>query len=148
MANYNGVVKWFNNDKGYGFSVQYGIDRFVSMGFDKNKIVAGMAFYGKYYTKAVALGVDAKFGKNIHYTTIKENYLSNSDYVEYWDDVAKASYLFNKSTGEFISYDSVRSIKEKCNYSKTSGIMGVMFWDYSEDITGDLMKAINEGMKG
>ena len=134
--------------KAYGFSVQYGIDRFVSMGFDKNKIVAGMAFYGKYYTKAVALGVDAKFGKNIHYTTIKENYLSNSDYVEYWDDVAKASYLFNKSTGEFISYDSVRSIKEKCNYSKTSGIMGVMFWDYSEDITGDLMKAINEGMKG
>lgn len=133
--------------KAYGFSVQYGVERFVSMGFDKNKIVAGMAFYGKYYTKAVALGVDAKFGKNIHYTTIKEKYLSNSDYVEYWDDVAKASYLLNKTTGEFISFDSIRSIKEKCNYSKNSGIMGVMFWDYSEDTTGELMNAINEGMK-
>ena len=133
--------------KAYGFSVQYGVDRFVSMGFDKNKIVAGMAFYGKYYTKAVALGVDAKFGKNLHYTIIKNNYISNSNFVEYWDDVAKASYLFNKTTGEFISYDSARSIIEKCNYSKTSGIMGVMFWDYSEDITGDLMQAINEGMK-
>ncbi len=133
--------------KAYGFSIKYGIDRFVSMGFDKNKIVAGMAFYGKYYTKAVALGVDAKFEKNIHYTTIKNNYLNNSNFVEYWDEVAKASYLLNKTTGEFISFDSVRSIKEKCNYSKTSGIMGVMFWDYSEDITGDLMNAINEGMK-
>lgn len=133
-----------NAAKAYGFSVQYGVDRFVSLGFDKNKIVAGMAFYGKYYTKTVALGVDAKFGKNIHYTVIKNNYLSNSDFVEYWDEVAKASYLFNKSTGEFISYDSVRSIKEKCNYAKTSGIMGVMFWDYSEDTTGDLIQAINE----
>ena len=134
--------------KAYGFSVQYGVDRFVSMGFDKNKIVAGMAFYGKYYTKAVALGVDAKFGKNIHYTVIKNTYLSNSNFVEYWDEVAKAPYLLNKSTGEFISFDSPRSIIEKCNYAQNNGIMGVMFWDYSEDTTGDLMKAINQGMKG
>lgn len=134
--------------RAYGFSIQYGIDRFVSMGFDKNKIVAGMAFYGKYYKNAVALGVDAKFQKNIHYTVIKNNYLNNSNFIEYWDEIAKASYLLNKTTGEFISYDSQRSIKEKCNYAKTSGIMGVMFWDYSEDTTGDLMQAINEGMNG
>lgn len=134
--------------KAYGFSIQYGVDRFVSLGFDKNKIVAGMAFYGKYYTDAVALGVDAKFKKNIHYTTIKNTYLNNEDFVEYWDEVAKASYLLNKKTKEFISFDSPRSIIEKCNYAKNSGIMGVMFWDYSEDTTGDLMKAINQGIRG
>ena len=135
-----------NEARGYGFSVQYGVDRFTSMGFAKNKIVIGMAFYGKYYTKATALGSSAVFGKNMVYTTIKEKYLNNDNFVEYFDEVAKASYLFNKTTGEFISYDSPRSIKEKCSYAQKSGIMGVMFWDYSEDTTGELMKAIKEGM--
>lgn len=133
--------------KAYGFSIDYGVNRFVSMGFDKNKIVAGMAFYGKYYTNATSLGSEAKFDKNIHYTVIKNTYLNNSDFEQLWDDVACAPYLLNKKTGEYISYDSKRSIAEKCKYSKQSGIMGVMFWDYSEDTTGDLLEAAYNELK-
>ena len=133
--------------KAYGFSIEYGVNRFVSLGFNKNQIVVGMAFYGKYYTGATALGKSAKFGKNIHYTVIAKNYLGGGDYQQLWDDVAKAPYILNTKTGEYISYDNVRSITEKCKYSKISGIKGVMFWDYSEDTTGTLMKAIYDEMK-
>lgn len=132
--------------RAYGFSIEYGVNQFETLGFNRNKIVVGMAFYGKYYINASELGKSARFSKNIHYTTIKKDYLSNSDFVEYWDETAKAPYLLNEKTGEYISFDSVRSIKEKCRYSKASGIMGVMFWDYSEDTTGDLMNAIYEEM--
>ena len=133
--------------KAYGFSIEYGVNRFVSLGFNKNQIVVGMAFYGKYYTGATALGKTANFNKNIHYTVIAKNYLGGGEYQQLWDDVAKAPYILNTSTGEYISYDNARSITEKCKYSKSSGIKGVMFWDYSEDTTGTLMKAIYDEMK-
>lgn len=133
--------------KAYGFSIEYGVNRFVSLGFNKNQIVVGMAFYGKYYTGATALGKTANFNKNIHYTVIAKNYLGGGEYQQLWDDVAKAPYILNTSTGEYISYDNARSITEKCKYSKISGIKGVMFWDYSEDTTGTLMKAIYDEMK-
>ena len=133
--------------KAYGFSIEYGVNRFVSLGFNKNQIVVGMAFYGKYYTNATALGKSATFNKNIHYTVIAKDYLGGGDYQQLWDDVAKAPYILNAKTGEYISYDNVRSITEKCKYSKTSGIKGVMFWDYSEDTTGTLMKAIYDEMR-
>lgn len=133
--------------KAYGFSIEYGVNRFVSLGFNKNQIVVGMAFYGKYYTGATALGKSATFNKNIHYTVIAKNYLGGGEYQQLWDDVAKAPYILNTSTGEYISYDNARSITEKCKYSKSSGIKGVMFWDYSEDTTGTLMKAIYDEMK-
>ena len=133
--------------KAYGFSIEYGVNRFVSLGFNKNQIVVGMAFYGKYYTGATALGKTATFNKNIHYTVIAKNYLGGGEFQQLWDDVAKAPYILNTSTGEYISYDNARSITEKCKYSKSSGIKGVMFWDYSEDTTGTLMKAIYDEMK-
>lgn len=133
--------------KAYGFSIEYGVNRFVSLGFNKNQIVVGMAFYGKYYKDATALGKTANFNKNIHYTVIAKNYLGGGEYQQLWDDVAKAPYILNTSTGEYISYDNARSITEKCKYSKSSGIKGVMFWDYSEDTTGTLMKAIYDEMK-
>ena len=133
--------------KAYGFSIEYGVNRFVSLGFNKNQIVVGMAFYGKYYTNATALGKSATFNKNIHYTVIAKTYLGGGDYQQLWDDVAKAPYILNAKTGEYISYENARSITEKCKYSKTSGIKGVMFWDYSEDTTGTLMKAIYDEMR-
>ena len=133
--------------KAYGFSIEYGVNRFVSLGFNKNQIVVGMAFYGKYYTNATALGKSATFNKNIHYTVIAKTYLGGGDYQQLWDDVAKAPYILNTKTKEYISYENARSITEKCKYSKTSGIKGVMFWDYSEDTTGTLMKAIYDEMR-
>ena len=133
--------------KAYGFSIEYGVNRFVSLGFNKKQIVAGIAFYGKYYKNATALGKSATFSKNIHYTEIAKTYLKGGNYQQLWDEVAKAPYILNTVTGEYISYDNVRSVTEKCKYSKSSGIMGVMFWDYSEDTTGTLLKAIGDEMK-
>lgn len=44
--------------------------------------------------------------------------LSNYDYQEYWDDVNKASYLFNPSKlgGHFVSFESRASLNEKVDY--------------------------------
>ena len=52
---------------------------------------------------------------------------------EYWDDSAKAPYLYNESTGAFFTYDNARSIREKAKYVKDNNLGGMIAWMASQD---------------
>ncbi|MGL4774487.1 MAG: glycosyl hydrolase family 18 protein [Clostridium sp.] len=52
---------------------------------------------------------------------------------EYWDDVAKAPYLYNEQTGAFFTYDNARSIQEKAKYVKDNNLGGIIAWMASMD---------------
>lgn len=52
---------------------------------------------------------------------------------EYWDDTAKAPYLYNKDTGAFFTYDNVKSIEEKVNYVHQNNLGGMIGWMASQD---------------
>lgn len=52
---------------------------------------------------------------------------------EYWDDSAKAPYMYNESTGAFFTYDNVRSIQEKAKYIKENQLGGMIAWMASND---------------
>ena len=54
---------------------------------------------------------------------------------EYWDDSAKAPYLYNPETGAFFTYDNVRSIQEKAKYVKENNLGGMIAWMASQDAT-------------
>ena len=58
----------------------------------------------------------------------------------YWDDVAKASYYIN-SAGEFVSYDSLLAVEEKCRYIKEQDLGGWFIWEFSGNRDGDLIEA-------
>lgn len=73
---------------------------------------------------------------------------------EYWDDSAKAPYLYNESTGAFFTYDNVRSIKEKAKYVKDNNLGGMIAWMASQDAKttstkhDELTKATKEALFG
>ena len=73
---------------------------------------------------------------------------------EYWDDVAKAPYLYDESTGKFFTYDNARSIGEKTNYVNQNNLGGMIAWMASQDAsTGgskrdELTKATAKGLYG
>lgn len=73
---------------------------------------------------------------------------------EYWDDSAKAPYLYNESTGAFFSYDNARSIKEKAQYVKDNNLGGMIAWMASQDAKttstkhDELTKATKEALFG
>lgn len=73
---------------------------------------------------------------------------------EYWDDTAKAPYLYNESNGAFFTYDNQRSIKEKAAYVKANNLGGMISWMASQDAatsTGkrdELTKTIKEALFG
>lgn len=52
---------------------------------------------------------------------------------EYWDDYAKAPYLYNEETGAFFTYDNEKSIEEKCNYIKNNSLGGLASFKASGD---------------
>ena len=52
---------------------------------------------------------------------------------EYWDDSAKAPYLYNETTGTFFTYDNARSIQEKAKYVKEHNLGGMIAWMASQD---------------
>ncbi|MGL6184468.1 MAG: glycosyl hydrolase family 18 protein [Clostridium chrysemydis] len=52
---------------------------------------------------------------------------------EYWDDTAKAPYLYDESTGKFFTYDNVKSINEKTKYVNENNLGGVIGWMASQD---------------
>ncbi|KLE17556.1 glycosyl hydrolase family 18 protein [Clostridium sp. C8] len=52
---------------------------------------------------------------------------------EYWDDSAKAPYLYNETTGAFFTYDNARSIQEKVKYVKEHNLGGMIAWMASQD---------------
>lgn len=141
-----------------GCSVTQTVSLFNSRGVDLDKLVVGAAFYGRKYvlTEAVAnasvLGSTkvASSGGNVNYTEIYNNYLMNVDnknIFNIWDNEACAPYIYDKANKVVISYDSMTSIRYKCEYVINHDLGGIMFWDYGEDLTRKLITQINTSMK-
>jgi len=163
-----------SNSYSYGFSVDYGVSYFTSLGLDKNKIIIGSAAYGKAYkvTGTVddsatypALGVTGTLGQvlgydlplqsitynsgTIYYTGIQK-LLNNSNFKLYHEYNSSnkfvGSYLYSKTDKYFITFDSILSITEKCKYIKANSGMGIMVWAYGEDATDTVINTICDNM--
>lgn len=149
-----------NNDGNKGYGIDDGIDKFTRAGFDKNKIIIGAAFYGKSYKikgsapnpKYPGLAASAElyqmqYGSGtITYAYIYRNILTNRNYVRYWDDKAKASYLYNEVDQYFITFEDEGSLIEKTKYAYENGV-GIMFWEYGYDYENILTHSICETMR-
>ena len=133
-------------------SAHRSIQQFIKAGVPPEKIVIGLAFYGKgwqmestenngLFSKAV------KSARGGGFTYLKDSLVNKNGYKEYWDADAKAPYLFNAEKKIFITYDNERSVKEKCKYVKRYGLAGAMFWEYNSDKKKYLLKVIADKFK-
>ena len=146
----------------YGISIERSVDLFRVNGVPSEKIVIGSAFYNKRWENLpdvnhgllqVPMGeVGEQFGPEAgvpsRYDILVENYIDKNGYVRYWDDDAKAPYLFNAEKGVFISYDDEESIKEKAKFCIKENLLGIMYWEYSCDHSHTLTRAHHEGFYG
>ena len=132
-------------------SVVNAVEMHVNAGFPVEKINLGIPFYGRIWK-----GVDAKsdqilfnkaetVGMGIDYVDFYQNINANG-FTRYWDDTAKAPYLWNPTEKTFISYEDEESIKIKIEYLKNRGLAGVMFWEYSADKDKKLLNAVVENL--
>jgi chitinase len=128
------------------------VSDFVTAGVPMDKLVMGLAFYGR-SSRVTGLdqnGLGIKTAEHMRgggYTFIKDSLLNRNGFTYYRDKNAKAPFLFNSSTKQFISYDDEWSIKEKCHYVNKNNMAGVMFWEYSDDKKEYLIDAVNQSLK-
>lgn len=123
------------------------VDMHLAAGFPANKINLGIPFYGRIWKGVQAEGDQVLFrpaetvGMGIDYIDFQQNINANG-YTRYWDETAKAPFLWNPEEKVLISYEDEESIELKINYLKEKGLAGVMFWEYSADYQGRLLNTV------
>lgn len=133
-------------------SANRAVREFNRAGVPVSKLVMGIAFYGKSGITPTTenKGWKQKYSSTARgggFTYIKDSLIGRKGFTYYWDSAARAPYLFNDSTRQFITFDDERSVREKCLYVQQHQMGGVMFWEYSSDPKGYLLKVIDETLK-
>jgi chitinase len=129
-----------------GCSIKETVKDFIEKGASIEKLIIGIAFYGR---KFIMKNEEEDFGKSykkeaIRYSKIRSELILKG-VKENFDEIAKAPYIILKDENKsMIFYDNERSIEEKMKYLKEEELGGLMFWEYGSDSTYTLIKTIRE----
>ncbi|KAI1780015.1 glycoside hydrolase family 18 protein [Hypoxylon cercidicola] len=127
-----------NNTAPRKLSTDDAIKYYEAHGIHPQKIIMGLPLYGRAFEGTSGIGQN--------YSSIGEGGpqpgvwyykdLPKPGATEIYDDVAKATYSYDASTKELISYDNVRSTTYKSQYLKARNLGGAFFWEASGDKAG------------
>ena len=151
----------------YQFGCAFGVSTFTNYGLSQNKIILGAAAYGKTYkvegtvsstatypalnnkgTLSIVEGIDGSFASGtIYYSGIVEltKRAGWTQYIEKNNGKIVGAYLYNASLKLYITYDSVETVKAKCEYAKQKGL-GIMVCAYGEDSTDTIVNTICDNL--
>ena len=134
-------------------SIDNAVRFFEKAGMPKEKIIVGIAFYGRAY-KGVEDGgkhglfqkfTDTTYVDGISWPDMKNFLKEGSGFTRYWDDVAKVPYLYNGDM--FITYVDQQAVEEVGKYAKENNLGGVMVWEYGHDLDCVLFDVLKKSVQ-
>lgn len=132
-------------------SIVNAVELHLKAGVPAQKINLGIPFYGRIWEGVKSPERNGLFqeaetiGSGIDYVNFAEK-INNEGFIRYWDETAKAPFLWNKEKKTFISYEDEESIRLKIEFLKEKGLAGVMFWEYCADYQHRLQNAVTENL--
>jgi chitinase len=131
-------------------NAQAAVDEYLAAGVPADKVHLGVAFYGRRFgdVNAARDGLLQKFGSDggfISWREIAEGPLKQKAWTRHWDAQAKAPWLWNATTHQFISYDDPQSLRAKIDYVEQRGLGGIMYWEYRQDLDEQLLDVLVQG---
>lgn len=118
-------------------SADHAVKYLDSIGVPKSKMIIGAAFYGRIFDveKDTLNGLyqKGKFNTAISYNKMNKDSLQNAGFTFFWDDTAKAPYMYSSAKKQFITYDDEKSVMLKTKYVINNHLGGIMFWQLGED---------------
>jgi len=136
-----------------GNSMERSVELFLRAGVPAEKLVVGVAFYGRGWNQVAplnnGLGQAAKGLQDVdlNYHSIVRSFYTNPAFEQHFDTSAGAPFLWNPRDRVFITYENPRSIQEKAAFVKEHNLRGAMFWQYFGDHQEALLTALYEGLK-
>ncbi|KAJ3391261.1 hypothetical protein HDU92_009121 [Lobulomyces angularis] len=135
-------------------SVTGAVEAYIKSGIVPSKIVIGVAFYSRGFANTEGLGKPSNgVVEDMSWEQGVCDYksLPRPGSTEYWDSIAHATYSYDPVKKILNSYDSVDSIKAKCEYVWEKGLAGIIVWESSGDVmdvndSRSLFRALNEGL--
>lgn len=143
-----------------GTSVDGSVRRLLQAGIPARKIVLGVPFYGKgwsgcepgpagdgLYQPCGGLASGSADESFDFAYLVDEGYLDPHRFARHWNDAARVPWLYEPSSGIFITYDDEASIRDKTRYVVDQGLAGAMFWEIGADRHGVLRKIVSEALR-
>lgn len=131
-------------------SADRSVTEYLQAGVPASKIVLGLPFYGRSWgevdNRNDGLFQPGKAARGVHFSYPDLPNLLATGFIRHWDSEASAPYLYNPQTRVFVTYEDPQSIATKCKYVTAHQLRGIMFWEYSNDTTGILLKAVHAGL--
>ncbi|WP_202913758.1 glycoside hydrolase family 18 protein [Pararcticibacter amylolyticus] len=133
-------------------SVDNAVTYMLDQGVPANKIVIGAAFYARVWQNVPpannGLYQPATFRNTVAITGVSSYYTQANGYIYYWDDTAKAPFLYHPAKKLFVTFDNNESVRLKTRYMIDKGLNGIMFWQIAHDKTKEsLLGTINDAIK-
>lgn len=135
-----------------GSSADQSIQWHIDAGIPSHKLVLGVAFYGRFWTdvrpQEHGLYQWTPGGEHgsLSFDELNESYMNRNNFTRFWDEEAKAPYLWNPETRKFITYDDEESLEHKADYIRARGLGGAMFWEYSNNLGEELLHILYNGL--
>ncbi len=127
----------YRSDKAGCATVDETLHFYLDHGVPKDKIVMGLAFYGR--------------SDNMSYpgwTQYGQLQIREGDSLQ-WDDVALVPYITDSNGYVVLSFEDPHSLEIKCDYIKENGLRGAMYWRYGyDDEQGTLRRTVGKSMLG
>lgn len=135
-----------------GPSADQSIQWHIDAGIPSEKLVLGVAFYGRYWSNVrpqdnglYQWTPDGERG-GAGFDEIRDQYINKNGFTRFWDKEAKAPYLWNPETQTFLTYDDEESLQHKTEYIRARGLGGAMFWEYSSNRGEELLETLYNGL--
>jgi chitinase len=138
------------------FNVDAAVKAYLDAGVPAEKLVLGVPFFGRgwagvpnanhgLFQTSTSIPKGTWEPGVFDYKDLAAHFVGK--YPRYWQDEAKAPWLYDEKTGLMISYDDPESLRAKGAYARGKNLGGVMCWELSaDDAKASLLKAVRGGL--
>ncbi len=147
-----------------GYNAHDAVQHLLSRNVPPQKIAIGAAMYGRGWTGVTGgqpdypftgtggAGITGSWEKGIEdYKVIVSKYQGGeagtgiNGFQLKWDEIAKASYLWDYANGTLITFDTPRSVVAKGEYVLQNNLGGIFAWEIDGD-NGSILNSMHQGL--
>jgi len=116
---------------------------YEAAGVARDRLTLGAAYYARVYKDVDGLNAKVSGPPGFLGGGYTETAKRAEEVGLQYDEDAEAPFIYDEKTREFITFDNPRSLAAKWEYVNSSGLGGIMFWEYScDDANSTLLKAM------